>query len=69
MRVQFMTAVILGLTFSPAAVLVVHWAQATFSVSGTMSNSDNPQLPAAIKVMLLSASQPLLAYTASAARS
>jgi hypothetical protein len=42
-------------------------AQATFSVSGTVSNSDNPQLPAEVKVMLMSASQPLLAYTAYAA--
>jgi len=44
-------------------------AQATFSVSGTVSNSDNPQLPAKVKVMLMSASQPLLAYTADAATS
>jgi hypothetical protein len=42
-------------------------AQATFSVSGKVSNSDNPQLPAEVKVMLMSASQPLLAYTADAA--
>jgi len=44
-------------------------AQATFSVSGTVSNSDNNQLPAEVKVMLMSASQPLLAYTADAATS
>jgi hypothetical protein len=44
-------------------------AQATFSVSGTVSNSDNPQLPAKVKVMLMSASQPLLAYTADTATS
>lgn len=44
-------------------------AQATFSVSGTVSNSDNPQLPAAVRVMLMSASQPLLAYTANATTS
>jgi hypothetical protein len=44
-------------------------AQATFSVSGTVSNFDNPQLPAKVKVMLMSASQPLLAYTADAATS
>jgi len=44
-------------------------AQATFSVSGTVSNSDNPQLPAAVRVMLMSASQPLPAYTANAATS
>jgi hypothetical protein len=44
-------------------------AQATFSVSGTVSNSDNPQSPAEVKVMLMSASQPLLAYTAYAAAS
>jgi hypothetical protein len=44
-------------------------AQATFSVSGTVSNADNPQLPAEVKVMLMSASQPLLAYTAYAAAS
>jgi hypothetical protein len=44
-------------------------AQATFSVSGTVSNSDNPQLPAEVKVMLMSASQPLLAYTVYAAAS
>src|ERR1700734_1317979 len=30
-------------------------AQATFSVSGTVSNSDNPQLLAKVKVMLMSA--------------
>ena len=42
-------------------------AQATFSVSGTVSNSDNAQLPAEVKVMLISASQPLLAYTADTA--
>jgi len=42
-------------------------AQATFSVSGTVSSSDNPKLPAELKVMLISASQPLLAYTADAA--
>ncbi len=42
-------------------------AQATFSVSGTVSNSDNPRLPAKVTVMLMSASQPLLAYTADAA--
>jgi hypothetical protein len=36
-------------------------AQATFSVSGTVSNSGNPELPARVKVMLISASQPLLA--------
>jgi hypothetical protein len=128
MRVQFMTAVILGLTFSPAPVFgctcaapppesktaselgggakavaqesltsfvyfpgvtdlseatAIHViqghapsdlvldipAQATFSVSGTVSNSDNPRLPAAIKVKLMNASQPLLAYTVNAARS
>ena len=34
-----------------------------------MSNSDNPQLPAEVKVMLMSASQPLLAYTAYVAAS
>ena len=44
-------------------------AQATFSVSGTVSNSDNPRLPAKVTVMLMSASQPLLAYTADAAAS
>jgi hypothetical protein len=44
-------------------------AQATFSVSGTVSNSDNPQLPAKVKVILMSASQLLLAYTADAATS
>ncbi len=44
-------------------------AQATFSVSGTVSNSGNPHLPAAVKVMLMSDSQPLLAYTADAATS
>ena len=44
-------------------------AQATFSVSGTVSNSDNLQLPAEVKVMLMRASQPLLAYTADAAPS
>jgi hypothetical protein len=44
-------------------------AQATFSVSGTVSNSDNPHLPAAVRVMLMSAGQPLLAYTADAATS
>jgi hypothetical protein len=44
-------------------------AQATFSVSGTASSSDNPQLPAEVKVMLISASQPLLAYAADAATS
>ncbi len=44
-------------------------AQATFSVSGTVSNSDNPQLRAAVRVMLMSASQPLLAYTTEAATS
>jgi hypothetical protein len=44
-------------------------AQATFSVSGTVSNSDNPQLPAKVKVMLMSASQPLLAYMANVAAS
>jgi hypothetical protein len=42
-------------------------AQATFSVSGTVSSSDHPQLPAAVRVILMSASQPLLAYTADAA--
>ena len=42
-------------------------AQATFSVSGTVSNSDHPHLPAAVRVVLMSASQPLLAYTADAA--
>jgi len=44
-------------------------AQATFSVTGTVSNSDNLQLPPGVKVMLMSVSQPLLAYTASAATS
>jgi hypothetical protein len=44
-------------------------AQATFSVSGMVSNSDNPQLPAEVKVMLISSSQPLLAYTSDAATS
>ena len=43
-------------------------AQATFSVSGTVSNSDN-QLPAEVKVMLISSSQPLLVYTSDAATS
>jgi hypothetical protein len=42
-------------------------AQATFSVSGTVSNSGNPELPARVMVMLISTSQPLLAYTADAA--
>ena len=42
-------------------------AQATFSVSGKVSNSHNPELPAKVKVMLMSASQPLLAYTADTA--
>jgi hypothetical protein len=42
-------------------------AQATFSVSGKVSNSLNPELPDKVKVMLMSASQPLLAYTADAA--
>jgi hypothetical protein len=32
-----------------------------------VSNSDNSQLPAKVKVMLMSASQPLLAYTADTA--
>jgi hypothetical protein len=31
-----------------------------------VSNSDNPRLPAAVKVMLMSTTQPLLAYTADA---
>jgi len=31
-------------------------AQATFLASETVSNSDNPQLPAEVKVMLMSAS-------------
>jgi hypothetical protein len=44
-------------------------AQATFSGSGAVSDSDNPQLPAEVEVMLMSASQPLLAYTAYAAAS
>lgn len=70
MRVQLMTAVILGLTLSPAAVLGRTCAappeRKTASVSGTAPNSDNPQLPAAIQVMLMYASQPLLAYTANA---
>lgn len=38
--------------------------QATFSVSGTVSRSDNPELPTTVRVMLMSTSQPLLAYTA-----
>jgi len=44
-------------------------AQATFSVSGTVSSSDKRQLPAEVKVVLISASQPLLAYTADAVSS
>lgn len=44
-------------------------AQATFSVSGTVSNSDNAQLPAKVKLMLMSVSQPLLAHTADTAAS
>ena len=44
-------------------------AQATFSVSGTVSNSDNLQLPGEVKVMLMSASQPLLTYIADTAAS
>ena len=42
-------------------------AQATFSVSGKVSNSHNPELPAKVKVMLMNASQPLLAHTADTA--
>jgi hypothetical protein len=34
-----------------------------------VSNSDNSQLPAKVKVMLMSASQPLLTYTADTATS
>lgn len=58
--------VILGHT--PSDLVFKIPAQATLSVSGTVSNSDNPQLPAKVRVILMSASQPLLAYTADAAR-
>ncbi len=52
---------------TPSDLLFNIPAQTRFSVSGTVSNSDSPQLPAAVKVMLMSTIQPLLAYTADAA--
>ena len=64
MRVQFMTA-----GHTPSDLVFNIPAQATFSESGTVSNSDNPQLAAAVKVMLMSANQPLLGYAANAATS
>jgi hypothetical protein len=54
---------------TPSDLLFNIPAQATFSVSGTVSNSDNHQLPAKVKVALMSASQPSSAYTADAATS
>jgi len=63
------TAIEIILGHTPSDLVFKIPAQATFSVSGTVSSSDNPQLPTAVRVMLMSANQPLLAYTANAATS
>lgn len=65
------------MTATQAVVVIVqnaaHMSGSTFRLKphfqSTVSNSDNPQLAAKVKVMLMSTSPPLLAYTADAATS
>jgi hypothetical protein len=63
------TAIDIAPGHTPSDLLFDIPGQATFSVSGTVSNSDNPQLPAGVKVMVMRASQSLRAHTAEATTS